>query len=83
MLVVSTVQSKTPMPKWLPYSGGSDFVARLSAITEYRVSVRKGEVTPEQAFEIGKATARQMWGDTTKLGKLLINSGYRPTDVGR
>lgn len=22
-----------------------------------------GEVTPEQAFEIGKATARQMWGD--------------------
>ena len=26
-------------------------------------SFREGEVTPEQAFEIGKATARQMWGD--------------------
>ena len=26
-------------------------------------SFRAGEVTPEQAFEIGKATARQMWGD--------------------
>lgn len=37
-------------------------MARLSVITEYRVSV-KGGVTPEQAFEIGKATARQMWGD--------------------
>ena len=26
-------------------------------------SFREGEVTPEQAFEIGKATARKMWGD--------------------
>ena len=26
-------------------------------------SFREGEVTPEQAFEIGKATARRMWGD--------------------
>ena len=26
-------------------------------------SFKTGEVTPEQAFEIGKATARQMWGD--------------------
>ena len=26
-------------------------------------SFRKGEVTPEQAFAIGKETARQMWGD--------------------
>ena len=26
-------------------------------------SFREGEVTPEEAFEIGKATARQMWGD--------------------
>ena len=26
-------------------------------------SFREDEVTPEQAFEIGKATARQMWGD--------------------
>ena len=26
-------------------------------------SFKEGEVTPEQAFEIGKATARRMWGD--------------------
>lgn len=26
-------------------------------------SFREGKVTPEQAFEIGKATARKMWGD--------------------
>lgn len=26
-------------------------------------SFREGDVTPEQAFEIGKATARKMWGD--------------------
>ena len=26
-------------------------------------SFREGEVTPEQAFEIGKATAQKMWGD--------------------
>ena len=26
-------------------------------------SFKTGEVTPEQAFEIGKATARKMWGD--------------------
>ena len=26
-------------------------------------SFREGEVTPEQAFEIGKETARRMWGD--------------------
>ena len=26
-------------------------------------SFREGEVTPEQAFEIGKATARKMWGE--------------------
>ena len=26
-------------------------------------SFREGEVTPEQAFETGKATARKMWGD--------------------
>ena len=26
-------------------------------------SFKEGEVTPEQAFEIGKATARKMWGD--------------------
>ena len=26
-------------------------------------SFREGEVTPEQAFAIGKETARQMWGD--------------------
>ena len=26
-------------------------------------SFREGEVTPEQAFEIGKVTARKMWGD--------------------
>ncbi len=26
-------------------------------------SFREGEVTPEQAFEIGQATARKMWGD--------------------
>ncbi len=26
-------------------------------------SFREGEVTPKQAFEIGKATARKMWGD--------------------
>ena len=26
-------------------------------------SFREDEVTPEQAFEIGKATARRMWGD--------------------
>ncbi len=26
-------------------------------------SFKTGEVTPEQAFEIGKATARRMWGD--------------------
>ena len=26
-------------------------------------SFREGEVTPEQAFEIGTATARKMWGD--------------------
>ena len=26
-------------------------------------SFREGEVTPEQAFEIGKETARKMWGD--------------------
>lgn len=26
-------------------------------------SFREGELTPEQAFEIGKATARKMWGD--------------------
>lgn len=26
-------------------------------------SFKEGEVTPEQAFEIGKETARQMWGD--------------------
>ena len=26
-------------------------------------SFRESEVTPEQAFEIGKATARKMWGD--------------------
>lgn len=26
-------------------------------------SFREGEVAPEQAFEIGKATARRMWGD--------------------
>ena len=26
-------------------------------------SFREGEVTPEQAFEIGKATARRLWGD--------------------
>ena len=26
-------------------------------------SFREGEVTPEMAFEIGKETARQMWGD--------------------
>lgn len=26
-------------------------------------SFREGEVTPEQAYEIGKATARKMWGD--------------------
>ena len=26
-------------------------------------SFRKGEVTPEEAFEIGKETARRMWGD--------------------
>lgn len=26
-------------------------------------SFREGEVTPEQAFEIGKATTRKMWGD--------------------
>lgn len=33
---VSTAPSRMLMPKWLPYSGGSGFVARLSAITEYR-----------------------------------------------
>ena len=26
-------------------------------------SFREGEVTPEQAFKLGKATARKMWGD--------------------
>ena len=26
-------------------------------------SFRAGEITPEEAFEIGKKTARRMWGD--------------------
>jgi hypothetical protein len=26
-------------------------------------SFREGEITPEEAFEIGKETARRMWGD--------------------
>lgn len=40
MWAVLTAPSKTPMPKWLPCSGGSGFVARWSAITEYKVSVK-------------------------------------------
>ena len=42
-------------------------------------SFKTGEVTPEQAFEIGKATARKMWGDryqavsyTHLIRKILI-----------
>ena len=30
-------------------------------------SFREGEVTPEQAFEIGKATAQKMWGDRYQM----------------
>ena len=35
-------------------------------------SFREGEVTPEQAFEIGKATARKMWGD--RYGQLTAEN---------
>ena len=62
MSAVLTAPSKMPMPKWLPYSGGSGCVARLSAITEYR-ALRQARSHRSRHLKSAKSTARKMWGD--------------------
>lgn len=48
-------------------------------------SFREGEVTPEQAFEIGKATARRMWGCGSPVETSDCNSNqkHRPSRQAR
>ena len=48
-------------------------------------SFREGEVTPEQAFEIGMATARRMWGCGSPVETSDCNSNqkHRPSRQAR